>query len=107
MAESRPPTDSGTADWAAQAADAVERAVDIARTKITNPALKLGRAVVYGTVIALLMLFVFPVLTIAAVRLLTIAFGRVWIADAAIGALFVLGGSWFWSKRSPATAKQG
>ena len=105
MAESRPPTESGTADWAAQAADAVERVVDIARTKITNPALKLGRAVVYGTVILLVMFFVLPVLTIAAVRLLTNATGRVWIADAAIGALFVLIGSWFWSRRTPATAK--
>ena len=87
-------------DWASQAADSIERLVDSARNKITHPALKLGRAVVFGLVILLIALVCAPLTAIALVRLLTIATGKVWIADLAIGGLFVLVGTLAWSKRS-------
>ena len=93
-----------SADWAAQAANSIDRLVDTARNKITNPALKLGRAVVYGLVIVLIALICAPLVAVASVRLLTVATGKVWIADFIIGGLFVAIGSFLWSKRS-ATVK--
>lgn len=98
-------SDSPDGDWAAQAANSIEKLVDLARQKVTNPALKLGRAVVFGLIIALVTVVCAPLVAIALVRVLAVATGRAWAADFIIGGLFICVGTFLWSKRSATVTK--
>ena len=95
-------------DWAAQAADAVERAVSGVRGKTAGPALTVARGVVYGTFAALLGVAALVLIAIASVRLVDnylpdSVFGEhhTWAAHLIIGfALVVVGGA-LWVRRHP------
>jgi hypothetical protein len=94
-------------DWPEQVAGRLEGAVGTLRDKTTVPVTKVARAVVFGLVIAVGAALVFLFLVVAFVRLLDVylpfhPYGRrVWVVDAGIGAIFLLAGSFCWSKRSP------
>lgn len=98
---------SADADWPAQAADAIERAVGSVRDKTTGPAITIARGIVYGTFALLIGTMVGVLLAVAAVRLLdaylpSAVFGdeHVWAAHGIVGLVFTLAGMVLWSKRS-------
>jgi hypothetical protein len=93
-------------DWAAQAADTIERAVGNVRDRTTGPALTVARAVVYGTFAVIVGLAALVLVTIAAVRLIDnylpdAAFGEehVWATYLIIGLVFVVAGAVLWLRR--------
>jgi hypothetical protein len=93
-------------DWAAQAADTIERAVVTVRDRTTGPALTVARAVVYGTFAGIVGLAALVLGTIGAVRLIDnylpdAAFGEdhVWAAYLIIGLVFVVAGVVLWLRR--------
>jgi hypothetical protein len=95
-----PPKD----DWPAQAADTIERVVGTIREKTTGPALKAGRAVVYGTFAGIVGLAALVIVIIALVRFVDVWLpGEVWAAHLLIGLIFTVAGAFAWSQR---TAKE-
>jgi len=94
----RPTTDAARgglipADWSAQAADKVVDTIGKVRDKTTRPAQIAARALVYGIVAAVLAVAA----VILAVVLVLRAYdnwvpGPLWIAYAALGGLFMIGG---------------
>jgi hypothetical protein len=93
-------------DWAAQAADTIERAVGSVRDRTTGPALTVARAVVYGTFAGIVGLAALVLGTIGAVRLIdnylpNAAFGEdhVWASYLIIGLVFVMAGVVLWLRR--------
>lgn len=102
-----PPEAPPSGDWAAQAADTIERVVGEVRDKTTGPALTAARSVVYGTFAALVGLTAFVLATIAAVRVVDnylpdAVFGdeHMWAADLIIGVAFVVAGGVLWVRRN-------
>ena len=93
-------------DWAAQAADAIERAVGTVRERTTGPAITVARAVVYGTFAVILGLTALVLGTVGAVRLVdnylpSAVFGdeHMWAAYLIIGLAFVVAGAVLWLRR--------
>jgi hypothetical protein len=93
-------------DWAAQAADTIERAVENVRDRTTGPALTVARAVVYGSFAALLGVAALVLATIAAFRLVDnylpdSVFGEehTWAAYLIVGLAFVVAGIVLWARR--------
>jgi hypothetical protein len=93
-------------DWAAQAADTIERAVGNVRDRTTGPAVTVARAVVYGTFAVLVGLAALVLATIGAVRLIDnylpdAVFGEehMWAAFLIIGLVFVIAGVVLWVRR--------
>jgi hypothetical protein len=93
-------------DWAAQAADTIERAVVTVRDRTTGPALTAARAVVYGTFAALVGITALVLATIAAFRLIDnylpdSVFGdeHTWAAYLIVGLVFVVAGAVLWVRR--------
>lgn len=93
---------STSEEWSTRAIDAVDSVVDVVHDKVVRPALVAGRAVVFGTLIAVVSLVVLILLAVGIVRLLDVyAFGgRVWASDALFGAIFCGGGFFVWSLRT-------
>ena len=97
---------SPSGDWAAQAADTIERAVENVRDRTTGPAITVARAVVYGTFAALVGLAALVLATIGSVRLIDnylpdAVFGEehMWAAFLIIGLVFVIAGVVLWARR--------
>ncbi len=93
---------SSSEEWSARAVDAVDSVVDVVHDKVVRPALVVGRAVVFGVVIAFVALVLLVLVAVAVVRLLDVyAFGgRVWASDALFGTILCAGGLVLWSLRS-------
>jgi hypothetical protein len=94
-------------DWAAQAADTIERVVGSIRDKTTGPALTMARGVVYGTFAALVGTACLVVLLAGTVRLLDnylpdAVFGEdhIWAVYLILGLLFVIAGGALWGRRN-------
>jgi hypothetical protein len=95
-------------NWAPELADTVERVVSAVRDKTTNKAITVVRALVFGIIISVAALVAIVLLVILGTKLLqrVLNIGD-WIeADTAVGvsyllmgALLVLGGMFFMSKR--------
>jgi hypothetical protein len=88
-------------DWTTEATDAIERAVVTVRDKTVTPARAITRAIVFGLLAAL---FAIPALVLLAAgffRGLVILYqGEVWAAWLTLGAICVLSGMFFWTKRT-------
>jgi hypothetical protein len=89
-------------EWSIKAVDAVDSVVDVVHDKVVRPVLIVGRAVVFGILIAFVAVVVLTLLAVGLVRLLDVyAFGgRVWASDALFGAIFCAGGFFLWSMRT-------
>jgi hypothetical protein len=82
-----------SSDWASQATDTLDRIVGIVRDRAVGPALTIARAVVYGTLAAIVGSVAVVLFAIGAVRFLDIWIpGDVWIPYAIIGGIFFLAG---------------
>ena len=88
--------DGNMSDWTTDAANAIDNAVGIV------PVQSVVRIVTYGLLAALILVPAATMSTIAAFRLLTIATGNnAWAAWLILGGIFVLGGWFCWSRRTP------
>jgi hypothetical protein len=92
--------DSGS-DWPRQAATFVEQTVGKVRDKSTVPAIKVARAVVFGTVAALCGITIAVLAAVGFVRFVDVYLpGNVWRAHLVVGIVFVLIGAVLWRLRT-------
>jgi hypothetical protein len=89
---------SGT-DWPAQAAGAIEQAVQTVRSKTVEPAQKATKAVVYGLLATFFVMTAGTLLIIGLFRGLVVLTGEVWIAYLICGGILVLAGAFCWTLR--------
>lgn len=93
-------------DWTTDAANAIDNAVGLVRERTVEPVQAVARAIIYGVLAGLILLPAVTLLTIALFRLLTIAaFGHVWAPWCGLGGIFLLLGSFLWSRRNPRPGK--
>jgi len=99
-------------DWAAQAADTVERVVGTVRDNTTTRAVTAARAVVYGLFAAIVGFVMVILLVILAGRFLNIflpdsLFGddHMWVVYLFVGLVCILGGAFAWTQRRPSTGR--
>jgi hypothetical protein len=90
---------NGTSDWPAQAAGAIEQAVQTVRSKTVEPAQKATKAVVYGLLATFFVLTAGTLLIIGLFRGLVVLTGEVWIAYLICGGILVLAGAFCWTLR--------
>ena len=102
----RASSDVDTSDWPAQAADAIEKAVQGVRDKTTGPAITAARWVVAGLFVLIAGTMALILLAIGLVRVLdaylpSAVFGdeHVWAAHALVGAPLFVGGLVLLSRR--------
>lgn len=88
--------------WTVQAADAIEKAVAMARDRTVEPAQRATRFIVFGVLAACCVvtaLFLFAILTF---RLMSLVM-PVWAAWLVVGGIFIAGGLFCWSRRTGGT----
>jgi len=110
------PSAPESSDWPKQATDSIVRVVDTVRDKTAGPAVTAARAVVYGSILALLGLPLFLLLLIGSMRALERAFIMIgerfevsvllepmWLVYLLFGSTFLFVGLRFWARaRRPA-----
>ena len=107
MPQTAPQPPKAGPDWTTDVADKIESVVTAVRDKTTVPVEKAARAVVYGLIGLVIGVVALVLLVVAIFRLhVYIPVGhkegrKVWIADAGVGAIFVLIGGFCWSRRKP------
>ena len=88
-------------DWTTDAADAIDRAVALAREKTVVPARAVTKAVTYGLLAALLVIPAAVLLVAGLFRALTELYqGEVWASWLTLGGIFVAVGGFLWAKRN-------
>jgi hypothetical protein len=89
-------------DWTTDAADAIDRAVALARDKTVEPAHTASRALTYGLLAVLLVIPAGVLLTVGLFRALTELYqGEVWASWLTLGGIFVVLGGFLWARRNP------
>jgi hypothetical protein len=89
-------------DWTTEATDVIERTVALVRDRTVEPAKSVTRAIVYGLLATLIAVPALVLLTIGAFRgLVLIEQGYTWAAWLTLGGIFVIGGTFCWTKRNP------
>ena len=108
MAEKTPSSRFGD-DWPGKAVDFIDLVVNTINDRVIRPIILIGRAIVFGLLIAVLVVVVAVVVAVAVVRLLDVyAFANhVWISYAILGVVFSLIGLFAWTKRSPSQRDAG
>jgi Putative Actinobacterial Holin-X, holin superfamily III len=86
-------------DWASQLVDQLEDTVKRVTAKTTQPIRSIARGATYAFLLLGLGVAAFLLLTIGAIRGLTNALGRAWLADLVIGGIFFAIGLLAWRKR--------
>jgi hypothetical protein len=93
-------------DWTGPVTDRIESVVGTVRDKTTIPVTKVARAVVFGLLAAVAALIALVLVIDAVARIIDVylpfdPYGRrVWVGDAALGAIFLVAGAFCWSKRT-------
>src|SRR5688572_11790484 len=102
MASSVEPSlrDRESGDWAAQAADTIERFVGTVSDKTTGPLTTVARALVYGLLAAFLGLAALVLFLVGLVRFLDIWL-KIWAVYAILGGIFTALGLLAWYLRRP------
>jgi uncharacterized membrane protein YdjX (TVP38/TMEM64 family) len=95
-------------EWPSKAVDLVDLVVDTIRDKVVRPIILVGRTIVFGLLIAAVVVVVAVVAAVALLRLLDVyVFGsHVWASYAVLGALFSAAGLFAWSKRTDRSAAE-
>jgi len=100
----------GGGDWAAAAADTIERVIASIRAKTADPLEALARILVYGLLAAIVGGAALVLVTVGLVRALITVIDlvwtrEVWLAHLAAGGIFTIAGVFLWRKRSVKTVK--
>jgi len=104
------PAEAG-GDWAAQAADTVERVVGTVRDNTTTRAITVARGVVYGLFAAVVGFAVMILLVIVVGRVLdvlaSLVFGddHMWVVYLFVGLVSVAVGTFLWVRRRPVAGR--
>jgi len=89
------------ADWTADLLDRLDHLIDVVRSNTTDRLVRIARLLVFGLIAAVVGVMVAILFVIAAIRVLDVVLPRqVWLPDLLLGALFVAGGLFLWSKRT-------
>lgn len=88
-------------DLPTKGADAVDAVVDFIQNKAVRPLTLATRAIVFGIIVLTASVVTLVLLSITLVRLLTVYIpgNRVWVSDLIVGAVFVAGGVFAWTRR--------
>jgi hypothetical protein len=104
---SAPAAPAARDDWAAQAADTIDRVVTGLGDKTAKPLTTVAAGIVYGLVIAVVGVALLILVAVAAVRALDSYLPihpharAVWIGDGIVGGIFTLAGLLVWRTRRP------
>jgi hypothetical protein len=94
------PPPAAAPDWPAQATAQIVKTVDLVREKTTEPATNVARAVVYGTVIAIVSVAAAALACVMLIRFVDIWVpGDVYWAYLIVGGVLVIAGAVAWSLR--------
>jgi hypothetical protein len=98
------PTAKSTFDeWPSKAADLVDLVVDTIRDRVIRPIILVGRSIVFGLLIAAIVVVIAVVIAVALLRLLDVYLfgGHVWASYTVLGIIFTAAGLWAWIMRTP------
>ena len=100
----------GGEDWAASAADRIERVIGSVRAKTADPLEAVARILVYGLLAAVVGTAAAVLVAVGLVRgLITVIdlvwTREVWLAHLVTGGIFTVAGVFLWRKRSTKTVK--
>ena len=103
MAEENPPKTTAMDEWPGKAVDLIDLVIDTIRDKVIRPVILVGRSIVFGLLIAALVIVLAVAVSVAVLRLLDVyAFAHhVWASYTVLGVVFTIVGLWAWSKRTP------
>lgn len=87
--------------WPTTVADTIEGVVSAFRLQVIRPLMLAARGLVFGIIVATMVLVVSVLVTVALVRVLTVYLfdGRVWASYLLLGALFTAAGVVAWTRR--------
>jgi hypothetical protein len=87
-------------DWPTQVADTIEHAVGVVRDKTVVPAQRATKAVVFGLLATFFLGTAFTLAVIGGFRGLVVLTGDVWMAYLIVGGIFILAGTFCWTRRT-------
>jgi hypothetical protein len=92
---------NGERDWTTDAVDRIEDVVATVRDKTVVPAQNVTKALVYGLLTTFFIMAALTLFSIAVFRALESYLpGNVYWAYLVLGGIFVLGGAFFWARRT-------
>jgi vacuolar-type H+-ATPase subunit I/STV1 len=96
------------ADWTKDLLDRLDHYIDVVRSNTTDRLVKVVRVLVYGVIALILGSMAGIIALITLIRVLDIVLPReVWLPYMVLGAIFLAGGLFTWSKKSAPAAKTG
>ena len=90
-------------DWPAKAVDLIDLTVDTIRDKVIRPIILVGRSIVFGLLIATLLIVIAVAVGVAILRLLDnyLFPNDVWASYLILGVIVTAVGLFVWTKRQP------
>jgi vacuolar-type H+-ATPase subunit I/STV1 len=96
------------ADWTKDLLDRLDHYIDVVRSNTTDRLVKVVRILVYGVIALILGSMAGIIALITLIRVLDIVLPReVWLPYMVLGAIFLAGGLFAWSKKTAPAAKTG
>jgi vacuolar-type H+-ATPase subunit I/STV1 len=96
------------ADWTKDLLDRLDHYIDVVRSNTTDRLVKVVRVLVYGVIALILGSMAGIIALITLIRVLDIVLPReVWLPYMVLGAIFLAGGLFAWSKKTAPAAKTG
>jgi vacuolar-type H+-ATPase subunit I/STV1 len=96
------------ADWTKDLLDRLDHYIDVVRSNTTDRLVKVARVLVFGVIALILGSMAGIIALITLIRVLDIVLPReVWLAYMVLGAIFLAGGLFAWSKKTAPAAKTG
>lgn len=96
------------ADWTKDLLDRLDHYIDVVRSNTTDRLVKVVRVLVFGVITLILGAMAAIIALIALIRVLDIVLPReVWLPYMVLGAIFLAGGLFAWSKKTAPAAKTG
>jgi vacuolar-type H+-ATPase subunit I/STV1 len=90
------------ADWTTDLLDRLDHYIDVVRSNTTDRLVKVARLVVFGVIALILGTMAGLIGLIFLIRILDVILPReVWLPYVLLGAIFLGGGLFLWSKKSP------
>jgi len=96
------------ADWTKDLLDRLDHYIDVVRSNTTDRLVKVVRVLVFGVISLILGSMAAIIALITLIRVLDIVLPReVWLPYMVLGAIFLAGGLFAWSKKTAPAAKTG
>ena len=96
------------ADWTKDLLDRLDHYIDVVRSNTTDRLVKVVRVLVYGVIALILGSMAGIIALITLIRVLDIVLPReVWLPYMVLGAIFLAGGLFAWSRKTAPAAKTG